>query len=361
VSPIVALALASCGSHGELAFAPEAARVGTVETVLVSTTRAPTVGLPLFGSERSETQHFARFDVWVPPQREMGSVTFPEGSAPDPATDFVVVSASRLTDVSAFTRAIDRELVEVAPGDRPAWLFVHWYNTNFAEGLYRQAQLQYDMERPWASIHFSWPSAAQTRYYGYDRESAMYSREALIATLDAMARSQATEFNLVAHSMGNALLMDALWIMAQSGHAEAFRKINLVVLMSPDMSVDIFRQQAPRVIARGVPVFIVVSESDRALRVSARLRGQQDRLGSIRSQAELGGLDVGVLDLSSIESGDSLGHFKAGTSPEVIAFVRAPHESGQEVFEGRQPGLLESGASLIQQGADVVIEPLATR
>jgi esterase/lipase superfamily enzyme len=160
--------------------------------------------------------------------------------------------------------------------------------------------------------------------------------------------------------MGTALLMDALWIMAQSGHAEVFSKINLVVLMSPDMSVDIFRQQAPSVIARGAPIFVVVSESDRALRASARLRGQQDRLGSIRSEAELGGIDVGVLDLSSIESGDSLGHFKAGTS-EVIAFVRSLHESGQEVFQGRQPGLLESGATMIQQGADVLVEPLATR
>ena len=355
------LALAACGSHGELAFAPEAAQVGTVERVLVSTTRAPTEGALLFGSARSSKPNYARFEVSVPPQHDFGTISFPKGSNADPTTDFLVVSNRQLPDTAAFTRAINDDLVQTSPGHRPAWLFVHGYNTNFAEGLYRQVQMQHDMKRPWASIHFSWPSAAQTRYYGYDRESAVYSRQGLMTTLDAMARSNATEFNVVAHSMGTALLMDTLWIMAQSGHDEFFRKVNLVVLMSPDMSVDVFRQQAPRLLDRGVPMFVVVNKDDKALRASARLRGEERRLGLVNSIRELAGLDVGLVDVTTIKSGDRIGHFKVGTSPEVISFIRGLHESGQAVFAGRQPGILESGASLIQQGSDVIVTPLSAR
>ena len=32
-----------------------------------------------------------------------------------------------------------------------------------------------------------------------------------------------------------------------------------------------------------------------------------------------------VVDLSAVKSTDTLGHFKAGTSPNVIAFVNALH------------------------------------
>ena len=356
---LVTFVLVSCGPpKGQITFVPEATETGTIETVLVSTSRAPTEEPgQVFGAGRSLEPNFARFNVSVPPQHVPGSVTFPKGKRPNLKTDFVVASAQKLPDARALTRAINEEAFQTSQGNRPAWIFVHGYNTSFAQGLYRQVQLQYDMDRPWASVHFSWPSAAQTRYYEYDRESALYSVGALITTLEALADSNATEFNLVAHSMGTALLMDALWVMAQSGHEKFFRKINIVVLMSPDMGVDVFRAQAPNLIERGTPIFVVASEADRALRISALLRGEQDRLGSIQSAEELGGLDVGVIDLTNVKSGDRLGHFKVGTSPEVIEFVRGLHESGQEVFSGKQAGLIGSSAALAQQGGSVTVAP----
>jgi esterase/lipase superfamily enzyme len=359
---MLALTLAGCGSRGELAFAPEAAQIGTVETVLVSTTRSPGEGLPLYTTARADQPQFARFEVSVPPDREPGTVTFPRRSPPDPRTDFLVVEARRLPDERAFVSAVNAQLATQPASERNADLFVHGFNTNFAEGLYRKAQMEHDLVRRPASVYFAWPSAGSSLGYGYDRESALYSRGGLAMTIAALARSNARNITLVSHSMGGFLLMDTLWVMALAGYDEVFRKLNAVLLISPDVEIDLFRKEAPAVLARGVPIYVLVSSKDRALRFSARLRGEGERLGSINSVDDLGGLDVTVLDLSNVESTDNFGHFKEATSPAVIAWVKALQATGIGVYdEGKRPGLLEGSAALIQQGTDIVVAPLAAQ
>ena len=272
-----------------------------------------------------------------------------------------MVAAQRLPDERAFIAGINAMLAAEPTSRRSATIFVHGYNTTFAEGLYRHAQLQHDLEPPGVSIHFAWPSAARPRDYLYDRESALFSRDALATTIDALARSNVTEFNLAGHSMGAFLLMDTLRTMALVGHDEVFRKLNTVLLIAPDIEIDLFREQAEPVLARGVRIYVVVSGSDRALRLSARLRGEGERLGSIHSAAELGGLDVGVVDLSAVKSADRLGHFKSGTSPEIIEFVRRLRASGGEVFsQDGHPGLIDTSVSVVQEGTDILVAPLAT-
>ena len=137
--------------------------------------------------------------------------------------------------------------------------------------------------------------------------------------------------------------------MARVGHDRVFKKIGAVVLISPDIEIDVFRRQAKPVVARGVPICILVSRGDRALRVSARLRGEQARLGSIRSQADLGGLDVAIMNLSSIRSEDMTGHFKAGALPELIRFVRKLDATGLDIFEsGKGPGVIGGSVVILQ-------------
>ena len=236
---------------------PEAASVGSVETVLVSTNRAPDRRpAALHSWARQTSLQFARFQISVPPDRKLGTVTFPRRAPPEPRTDFLVVAAQRLPDERAFIAGIDAMLAAEPPPRRSATIFIHGYNTNFAEGLYRHAQLQHDLEPPGVSIHFAWPSAASPRGYLYDRESALFSRDALATTIDALARSNAAEFNLAGHSMGAFLLMDTLRTMALVGHDEVFRKLNTVLLISPDIEIDVFRKQAEPVLARGVRIYV---------------------------------------------------------------------------------------------------------
>jgi esterase/lipase superfamily enzyme len=175
-----------------------------------------------------------------------------------------------------------------------------------------------------------------------------------------MGKSNLDGYNIVAHSMGTFLTMEALLALAQSGDQATLDKINAVILISADIEVDVFRRQAPPVIAAGVPIYLLVSSDDKALRLSAKIRGEADRLGSVRSTEELGGLDVTVIDFSKIESDDMTAHMKVGTSPEVIAFVQQIRASGVAIFDdGQKAGLLEQGGALIQGATGILISPIA--
>lgn len=351
--------LAACSPRGTFTFLPEAADVGAVETVIVASERAPVEGLPLYTGARADTLSFSRFQVSVPPDRIEGSVTFPQRQPADPRTDFVVVSAQRLGDEVGFIAAINRQLTIDPDANGEATVFVHGFNTNFAEGVFRQAQLQHDQARRGASIHFAWPSAARTTQYAYDRESALYSRDGLEATIEALSRSDARRFNLVAHSMGAFLMMETLRSMAREDTAPAFARLNAVVLISPDIEIDVFRRQALPVLERGVPIFVITSTRDRALLVSAFIRGERRRVGSIASPAELGEVEVIVIDVTNVDSADSLGHFAVATSPALLALFRGIREQGTDILASPGgTGIIDRSIKVIQEGTQAVVAPL---
>lgn len=265
--------LGGCGPRGGLTFVTERPTGdGTIQQILVATTRQRVAGQPVFDKRRVDPPTYAEFEVWVPPQRELGSVTFPERDPPNLDADFVTVSGRTLAGEDAFVAAINAELAAHPEYEGRAMIFVHGYNTNFAEGLYRHAQLLQDYGRRAPSVHFAWPSAASAKGYVFDRESALFSRDGLERVLNAMARSNARQINLVAHSMGCFLMMETLRTMARVGSRRFFDKVNAVILLSPDIEIDVFRKQAPPVLAEGVPIFVVVSTRDRALLISAVIR-----------------------------------------------------------------------------------------
>jgi esterase/lipase superfamily enzyme len=331
------LLVAGCAARGALVVDPAAEGIGGRETVIVSTSRAPAPAPTFFASERRTPPAFARFEVSVPPDRAPGVVTFPTPGRPDPAREFVVLDAQRLPDAAAFRGAIDAALAAEPTARGEAMLFVHGFNVNFAEALLRQAQLQHDLDRHDVAVLFSWPSAGSQWRYIYDRESALFSRPALEETIAALAASDVRQFNLVAHSMGAFLLMDTFAAMARLGYDEAIAKINVIILMSPDIEVDVFKVQARPVLERGVPIVVFASRRDEALRLSALIRGEQDRLGSVRSEAELDDLPVTVYDITEVRAGDPLDHFAVATSPALLGFLRNLQRGGDDFFDYTPP------------------------
>lgn len=355
---MISCALMSCTRRGEYVEVPDAAKVGKLETVIVSTPRTKVDGPAFFSSDRSYQTNYALFQVSVPPEHVPGSVEYPRAKSPNVQKDFVVASSKSLPDERAFIGAINA--VSAERKTREGFLFIHGYNHNFSESLYGQAQLDHDLARTGVPVQFAWPSAGRVMGYAHDLDSALFSRDDLKATINAMSRSNLRGFNLVAHSMGTFLLMDTLRGMATSGDTKAFGKLNAIVLISPDIDVDVFRRQAAPVLARGIPIYVIVSSGDRALRMSALIRGDENRLGSIRDASALGGLDVAVLDLSQLDSNGTSGHFKVGTNPELIAFIQALAASGLVLFNsGPQPGFFASSAAVVQSGTGVLLSPLA--
>ncbi len=77
--------------------------------------------------------------------------------------------------------------------------FVHGYNYNFQESLFRLAQLKTDSNLDGTPVLFSWPSLAALPAYVADKESATYSRDALANLLSDMTRARNGQVDVFAH------------------------------------------------------------------------------------------------------------------------------------------------------------------
>ena len=352
----VALALAGCSARGTLAVLPETVAPVREKTVLVATSRTLAPPPDFFGQARSYTTNFSQFDISIPPERAPGEVDYPRGDNVDPRTQFLVSSVARLEDSAAFTRAINSDLSRQPAGPSQGSIFVHGFNTNSAEGIIRAAALAEDTGREGVEVVYSWPSAGSLLKYLDDRESALFARDGLKETLAAMSKSRLSNYLVIAHSMGTFVTMDSLRELAQSGDRATLRKIRAVVLISADLDIDVFRRQAPPVLAAGIPIVLLTTGDDLALSLSSKLRGQGDRVGDIKNLSELGGLNVTVFDLSSVKSGDPLKHFKIGSSPEILAFLKRLNQSGHGVLSSGATGrVVQVDAATLQAATGVTL------
>lgn len=360
---MVSTLLSGCAPRGEITVDPEAGQTGKPVEIMVASSRGGTGTSPADSRIRSKDLYWAAFKVSVPPQREVGTVTFPEGPVPDPAHDFLTVSQESFRDERAFLRALNTRLSKRPRGQRETTVFVHGFNTNFAEGLYRHAQMAHDFRTPGVPISYSWPSSANVRGYAFDRESVLFARDGLEQTLNLMARSKADNLVVAGHSMGALLVMEALRQTAIRGSDNVLRKIRSVVLMSPDLDVDVFRSQVAALAPRVIPIYIVTSGRDRALWLSGLLRGQSARLGAIQDGSKVADLPgVIVLDLSVLQgSGDPLNHFSAATSPEMIAMINGLDKFGMTTLrdEARQTNVFQATLNVAAGVSEVVLQPLA--
>jgi esterase/lipase superfamily enzyme len=359
------LALAACAPRSSVTLLPEAAPPGAAERLYVASARLPLAGGVDYANRVSPQLSFSEVVVSVPPDRAKGTVRLTAGGGrPDPQRDFLTVSTDPIRDGRAFVAALNRSLASLPRANREVTVFVHGFNTNFGEGLYRHAQMRHDFAVPGLSVHFSWPSAANITAYGTDREAVLVARDQLEDLLGLLARANLSRIVVVGHSMGAFLVMEAMRQIAIRGETSVLRRTSTVILIAPDIDVEVFRRQMGELARHDVSVYVFSSSRDRALLVSARLRGQPERLGSLSDAATVADLPVTVIDLSDVVTqNDSLNHFKVATSPTMIALISGLNRDGDAVIrdETRSPGLLESSLGLLQEATSVVVTPLAQR
>ena len=311
---LLILALAACTPRGEMSFDPAAANVGIQQEVFVGTTRKQDVATGRFGIERSEAITFARYTISIPPERELGEIHWPTAGRPaDPQTDFVTTNQTVYATEPSFRTELAKAL---RANGGEATIFVHGYNNNFSEGLYRIAQLSSDLDLPGVAVHYAWPSIAKPLGYVVDRDSALFARDGLAELIAEVKRAGATKIYLVAHSMGSHLTMEALRAIALSRDQATMNKIAGVILISPDIDVDVFRSQARDVGTLPEPFVIFGSDKDRVLKLSGRLTGQRERLGTLKDLTRVADLKVTYLDVGAFTEGS--GHFDVGDSAALI-------------------------------------------
>ena len=356
---ILVLLLSACTPRGQILLLPQAASVGAVQTVFVGTTRLIDPETRRYGTERSEVMQFARYDVSIPPVRERGEIKFPRrGGKPNPQTDFLTTSEVLHTSSDRFRADIAKAALKGPRGGREAVIFVHGFNTNFSEGLYRIAQLSHDLELPGATVHYSWPSVANPLGYVRDRDSALFARNGLEDLIREVAAAGADRILLVAHSMGGILTMEAMRQIAIRGDRRLLSKIAGVILISPDLDVDVFRSQAQTIGALPQPFLIFGSNRDRMLNLSATLTGEPERLGNLTDLSRVADLQVTYLDVTAIAGG--AGHFAVANSPALISLLgRIGEVDSAFVDDSRsRVGLLPGVVLTVQNATRIVLAPV---
>ncbi len=297
----------------------------------------------MFSGERADELSFAEVTVSIPPDasRKIGEVQWPARLPGDPQRDFTTVSADYL-DRTRFSTSVAAAVKQ--SGRNKVLVFVHGFNNRFDDAVYRLAQIVHDSKVPVVPVLFTWPSRGELRLraYTYDRESANFSRDALDNVLSSLDSQPAvSEVYLLAHSMGNWIALEALRTRAIRGPAAASRRSKLknVMLVAPDVDVDVFRSQLYRMGGARPPISLFVSRDDRALSLSARLWGDVPRLGDIDPsqepyQSELRRDRIDVYDLTklAVAGDDAHGRAFEQVGP-VVAMIRQRMVQGQMLSE----------------------------
>jgi len=306
--------------------------------VLVATTRRPAPEPEkMFSGERDHRYNFADILVSIPPDanRVIGEVQLPDDRSGDPARQFVALRAQTF-DLDEARRRFHQRLA-VAP-NKKVLVFIHGYNTRFSEAVFRLAQFAHDANLQATPILFTWPSRGSLLAYGYDHESASYSRDALETLLAGLQRDPAVEeIDILAHSMGNWVTLEALRQMAIREKRIA-PKIKQVMLAAPDVDVDVFRRQIVEIGEKRPPFTLFVSDDDKALRASRAIWGGMPRVGAVNPHVEpyetlFQKERITPIDLTAIRTPDSIGHTKFAESPEVVRAIGVRLAGGQSFSE----------------------------
>lgn len=278
-----------------------------------------------YGAEYAESLYYGLLTVSIPRRHEIGRIERPTVWSlwrEDPA-DHVVLRRIDVLDEAAFFSSL---AAEVARLDRKtAFVFVHGFNVTFAEAAWRAAQMAYDLflvgeERNVAALSaapilYSWPSWGDAVRYTHDYNNATASVGHFQSFLkDVAARSGAEEITVIAHSMGNQVLVGALERIGLAMQPDDDPLVREIVLAAADVDQRVYRQAAAVVRRTGRRMTLYASDRDRALKLSIKANG------FARAGDATGGIvivnDVDSIDASAVGE-DILAHSYVG-EPDLL-------------------------------------------
>lgn len=320
--------------------------------VVIATTRAR-LGDD-FTNARADKVDLQSYTISIPLVHAVGAIEWPGEAHGDPSRSFHV-SATAPMDRDALARAV-RSLNN--PGGEVA-VFVHGYNVSYPESVFRVAELANDVGFTGVAMGFAWPSEGSLTGYLADRDSATFSRDYLEQFLnDIAAMRDVKKVTLVAHSMGNWLALETLrQAKMKSPQSPLFGKLDEVVLIAPDVDLDVFRTELHDIGKLRRPIYLLVSTDDKALSVSQALADDAPRVGNLdATDPRLLGLSretaLRIVDLSNLSSIDEYNHSKfLLAAPQLHAFVQSQHERSA-VAELTERGMLIVDAAALLRASN---------
>ena len=305
----------------------------------------PSEGGPTYGNRRSQDISFGVARVNLSPERTwdemVADATTSDRDGRSTLSVGEVTRTGTIASLEGRLRVIDGEVVYPAeasaafaqdladlratmapfltdgPEGNAALVYVHGVNNSFDRGVLRLAQTWHAAGRHAVPIVFSWPAGSRAFKpvaYNHDRESGEFSVLQLKTLLMALAANPDIDrIHLVAHSRGTDVASTALREIAAEIHAvqgrtffgrlthramgeamgslepaatEGLRasdvlKLETLVLVAPDLDMDVFTQRflSERVMRVARRVVVYTSREDGALGLARMFFDSHRRLG----------------------------------------------------------------------------------
>jgi esterase/lipase superfamily enzyme len=350
IAVVLALAFACCACTGRplqgvlIPAAQSAPGVSRVP-ILVATTRQRSTTDPgdMFSGVPAQEVSYASIKVSIPPDgaRKIGQVQWPKSLPGDPTRDFVTTSAEYL-DKQSFNKAISAEAKST--GRNRILVFVHGFNNRFDEAVYRLAQIVQDSKAPVIPVLFSWPSKGLVQLAAYkdDVQTANDSRTAFKQLLTTIATNpNVKEITVLCHSAGCWPGLEALG--PRSIRIGRRGEVRNVLLVAPDVDVDVFRTEVQQTSKPKPRIALFVSHDDQALKISRSIWGKP-RLGDASlDHAYWGEFEregVLVFDLTNLQGDAHSRAFEDVTS--VMGMIERRLAEGQQLTDG-EPIMSDAG------------------
>lgn len=224
-----------------------------------------------------------------------------------------------------------------------AIVFVHGYNTTFDNGIYRTAQIAYDLKFDGAPFHYSWPSGGGLASYTYDRESSGQSVPYMRDFFELVIKeSGAKKVSVIAHSMGNQPALQVLRDIKSSSPPGVV--ISQIILAAPDVDRDNFENIAKDIngLANGITLY--AASNDFALNASRRFHGGVPRAGDVPANGPLVLPGIDTIDVTAVST-DSFGlnHSGYAENNALINDLQLLIQTGERPPEKRVPLLEKVG------------------
>ncbi len=204
-----------------------------------------------------------------------------------------------------FVRAL-RQQIKDSPS-KDLFIFVHGFNNTFEDAARRAAQMAYDLDFDGTPIVYSWPSQGSATAYAVDEAAVGISGRKMADFLETVVgQSGAERIHVLAHSMGNRALIEALQTyLAKRAPDKRQHIFGQIVFTAPDVDRDYFVDAIESLRGSAERVTLYASGNDYALRSSQFLHGAP-RAGTAGDVIiKLAGLDT--IDMSAVPA-DALGH-----------------------------------------------------
>ena len=214
-----------------------------------------------------------------------------------------------------------REALRPLP-KKEIFVFIHGYSVGFEDAMRRTGQLAFDLGLTGPAVLFSWPSQGGLMPYTVDENYADIATDHFQKVLDDLANQTGAEtIHLLAHSMGNRVLAEALARFVDQRTTWLPAKLGEIVLAAPDVDRDKFRNHYhSRLTAAGKRLTLYASANDRALEASRVVHGNARAGDAGDSLLVLEKMDS--IDVTRVDSG-FLGHSYYGDEPQLLKDIRS--------------------------------------